>query len=245
MTDYTKAFDQNYFNKEAYKGVKFSRFSQYWWSNRYYALLTQKFGSKIGRVLEIGCGMGDLLAWYPQKRYKVFGTDINQWALIKGKNRFPDVEFVLLLAENLKAFSSSSMDIVIIKHVVEHLKEPEPIISEICRILSPGGLLLLITPNLESRMLKVKKEKWIGFRDPTHISLKPPTEWIGFIIQNGLKIHRVFSDGFWDAPYLQFVPAQLQKIIFGALGGLQAILIWSILPLTLGESLIVIAKKHE
>jgi hypothetical protein len=94
-------------------------------------------------------------------------------------------------------------------------------------------------------MVKVKKEKWIGYRDPTHISLKAPQEWIGFIRQNGLQINRVFSDGYWDAPYLPKIPAKLQKIFFGAPGGLQAIFVWSIIPLTLGESLIVIANKKS
>jgi hypothetical protein len=55
---------------------------------------------------------------------------------------------------------------------------------------------------------------------------------------------RVFSDGFWDAPYLPLLPKLFQKIIFGAPGGLQAILVWGIIPLWCGESMIVLAKKR-
>jgi hypothetical protein len=62
---------------------------------------------------------------------------------------------------------------------------------------------------------------------------------------NGLKPERVFSDGFWDAPYLPLIPTTLQKLLFGAPGGLQAILGWGIIPLRMGESLIVIAKKAD
>jgi hypothetical protein len=53
----------------------------------------------------------------------------------------------------------------------------------------------------------------------------------------------VFSDGFWDAPYLPGLPKAVQKLFFGAPGGLQAILGWSIIPLRMGESMIVLAKK--
>jgi hypothetical protein len=111
------------------------------------------------------------------------------------------------------------------------------------RVLAPGGLLLLATPNLNSPMRGVKKERWIGYQDPTHINMRPPEQWIEYLLQNDLYPKRVFSDGFWDAPYLPWLPTKVQKILFGAPGGLQAILGWSIIPLRLGESMIVLADK--
>ena len=92
-------------------------------------------------------------------------------------------------------------------------------------------------------MRSVKKEKWIGYKDPTHISLKAPAEWLEMLRRNRLSPQRVFSDGFWDAPYLPVIPASLQKAFFGAPGGLQAILGWSMIPVRMGESLIVIAER--
>jgi len=93
-------------------------------------------------------------------------------------------------------------------------------------------------------MRGVKKENWIGYKDKTHISLKPPAIWLELINEQGLRPIRLFSDGFWDAPYVPGIPAALQKLFFGAPGGLQAILGWSIIPLRMGESMIVLAKKR-
>jgi hypothetical protein len=111
------------------------------------------------------------------------------------------------------------------------------------RVLTPRGLLLAATPNLDSPMRAIKKEGWVGYKDPTHISLKPPAEWLRLFQAHNLRPKRVFSDGFWDAPYLPVLPKALQKLLFGAPGGLQAILGWGIIPLRMGESLIIMADK--
>ncbi len=235
-------FNQDYFSTGPYAEVSFSRYSQYWWSNRYYALLARRNGPHHGRVLELGCGMGHLLAWLTPL-YEVYGSDINAWALAQARLNVPQGQYALLSADECLSFSSQAFDIVIAKHVVEHLAHPEQAIAEMSRVLNPGGLLILATPNLNSPMRKLKKSAWIGYKDPTHISLKPPSDWLELLELNHLRPSKVFSDGFWDAPYIRVIPTALQKLLFGLPGGLQAILGWGIIPLRMGESLVVLAEK--
>jgi ubiquinone/menaquinone biosynthesis C-methylase UbiE len=206
-------------------------------------LLARRHGPRRGRVLEVGCGLGHLLFWLGD-RYQVYGTDINAWALSQARRNVPQGHFALLSAEDLGAFRQGEFQIVVSKHVVEHLKDPERSLAEMSRVLSPGGLLVLATPNLDSPMRAVKKDRWVGFKDPTHISLKTPAEWTGLMRKYGIRPKKVFSDGFWDAPYLPLLPARIQKVLFGWPGGLQAVLGWSIIPLRMGESLIVLAEKQ-
>jgi SAM-dependent methyltransferase len=235
-------FDETYFKTAAYAKVSFAKYSQYWWSNRFYALLARRYGPDQGKVLEVGCGLGHLLDWLVD-RYEVFGVDINQWALSEARRNIPAGHFALLSAEDLRPFPDGTFQIVIAKHVVEHLLDPDQSISEMSRVLAPGGLLVLATPNLDSPMRAIKKEDWIGYKDPTHISLKRPQAWLEMLRSHRIKTKRVFSDGFWDAPYVPLLPAALQKLLFGGPGGLQAILGWSIIPLRMGESLIILARK--
>jgi SAM-dependent methyltransferase len=133
--------------------------------------------------------------------------------------------------------------VVIIKHIVEHLPDPQKAIQEIGRVTESGGTLILATPNLDSLLKPWKGEKWIGYQDPTHISLKRPAEWVSFIEGAGFTIKRIFADGFWDVPYIRLIPNPLQKLTFGSLGGFQAITGLVFLPKTWGESIMVIAKK--
>ena len=109
-------FNDTYFSAEAYADVSYDRFSQYWWSNRFYALLARRFGPGSGRLLEVGCGMGHLLGWLSGD-YRVYGTDINAWALAKARQNVPQGQFLLLSAEDMRAFHDDSFTIVIAKHV--------------------------------------------------------------------------------------------------------------------------------
>ena len=135
------------------------------------------------------------------------------------------------------------INVVIIKHIVEHLPDPQKAINEIGRVTEKGGTLILATPNLDSLLKPWKGDKWIGYQDPTHISLKHPAEWISYIKDAGFTIKRTFADGFWDVPYIPAIPSPIQKLFFGSLGGFQAITSLVFLPMTWGESVIVIAQK--
>ncbi|MDP2778164.1 MAG: class I SAM-dependent methyltransferase, partial [Anaerolineales bacterium] len=140
-------------------------------------------------------------------------------------------------------FTNHSFNVVIIKHIVEHLPDPAKAIQEIGRVTEKDGILIFDTPNLGSLLKPWKGDKWIGYQDPTHISLKQPQEWLDLIRSAGFRPLKVFSDGFWDVPYIRFVPNLLQKLIFGSLGGLQAVTGFVFLPIRWGESMIVVARK--
>jgi SAM-dependent methyltransferase len=146
-------------------------------------------------------------------------------------------------ADDLQVFPDRTFSIVIAKHVVEHLSNPERAVAEFGRVLAPGGILILATPNLDSPMHARKKADWIGYKDPTHISLLPPAKWIELVRSSGMEPFRIHSDGFWDPPYVGWLPTGVQKVLFGMPGGVQAILGFPFLPLNWGESLIVIARR--
>lgn len=236
------SFDEKYFSTHTYENISFARFSQYWWSNRFYAILARRHGKRGGRLLEIGSGLGHLVGQL-EDSFQTYGMDLNRWAVQQSKSVIKTTTLQTASAQEIP-FEEDAFDVVLIKHIVEHLPDPERAIHEIGRVTAPGGLLILATPNLDSLLKPWKGENWIGYQDPTHISLRPPYVWLDWIKHAGFSVKRVFADGFWDVPYVRVVPKQIQKLFFGSLGGFQAMTGVVFLPRRWGESIIVIARKN-
>ncbi len=236
------SFDENYFSTNTYADVSFAKYSMYWWSNRFNARLARRYGQPGARLLEIGSGLGHLVGQL-EDTFETYGMDVNQWAVKQAREVAQKTHLQTASAQELP-FSNHSFNVVIIKHIVEHLPDPQTAIQEIGRVTERGGTLILATPNLDSLLKPWKGEKWIGYQDPTHISLKRPAQWLKWIQEAGFHLIKVFSDGFWDVPYIPLVPKQVQKLFFGSLGGFQAITGFVFLPMRWGESIIVIARKQ-
>ena len=237
------SFDEKYFSTHTYADITFAKYSMYWWSNRFYATLARRYGKKGARLLEIGSGLGHLVGQL-EASFETHGMDVNYWAVQQSKSVAPESVLQTASAQELP-YKDNSFNVVIIKHIVEHLPDPKKAVAEIGRVTEAGGTLILATPNLDSLLKPWKGEKWIGYQDPTHISLKKPVEWLSYIKEAGFEVQRVFADGFWDVPYIPIIPKQIQKLIFGSLGGFQAITGFVFLPMRWGESIIVIASKKR
>lgn len=243
MKNYLK-FDRRYFCSGGYKGVDFDKkFSMYWWSCRFYANLIGKFCPK-GKILDIGCGLGHLLSRLG-KDFGTYGIDINPWAIKKAKLVSPQSHFFCLPAEKIDQLKGKKFEVVVMRHLVEHLKNPTSVFDKVAHLLKKDGFIILATPNPESLSAKFMKDKWIGYKDSTHISLKPPEFWLKLLEENGFSIKVKTTDGFWAAPYVQIIPTLVQKTLFGFLGGIQAISGIIFLPVNWGESLIVVAQKGK
>lgn len=235
-------FDEKYFSTHTYADVSFARYSMYWWSNRFNAMLARRYGRSGTRLLEIGSGLGHLVGQLADT-FETYGIDVNPWAVNQSKAVAKQTCLQVASAQDLP-FINDSFNVVIIKHIVEHLPDPRKAIREIGRVTEKGGTLILATPNLDSLLKPWKGDRWIGYQDPTHISLKRPVEWLKWIQEAGFSPIKVFSDGFWDVPYIPLVPKQIQKLFFGSLGGFQAITGFIFLPRRWGESIVVIARKQ-
>ncbi|MBS0125364.1 class I SAM-dependent methyltransferase [Thetidibacter halocola] len=100
-----------------------------------------------GRVLEVGCGTGLALPFYAEGQ-RVTGIDFSADMLVKAKARVANhrlgaVEALLRMDARQLDFADASFDQVAAMHVLSVVPEPSRVLSEIVRVLRPGGRLVV------------------------------------------------------------------------------------------------------
>ena len=103
------------------------------------------------RILEVGCGTAALAAAFAARGAEVVASDVSLRWLVLAQKRLGDahagdVELVACAAEALP-FPDESFDVVAATDVIEHVEDPRRFVAESSRVLRPGGLLFLATPN--------------------------------------------------------------------------------------------------
>ena len=123
---------------------------------------------KNAKVLDIGCGRGQLLRAFQQQGCDVTGTEFSNDACRFAREVLKLPVRVGLLKE--LNFPDNSFDVVVMWHVLEHVSDPRPTIAEIARILRPGGIFLVAVPNFGSPEAQLTQAGWFHLDVPRHLS---------------------------------------------------------------------------
>ncbi len=108
-----------------------------------------------GAVLEIGTGSGYGVSII-SPRVKSFLT-IDKFEPAVDFHNYDNVEFHQMTAPPLTGIDSSSMDYVICFQVIEHIKDDYGLVSEVYRVLRPGGRFIVTTPN---KKMSITRNPW-------------------------------------------------------------------------------------
>jgi methionine biosynthesis protein MetW len=99
------------------------------------------------RLLDVGCGNGNLVDIAIGKFVEVHGCDISEMAVQEAKKR--GIRGVCLdLNELFLPYKTESFDAITCVEVIEHVLDPIHFLRELHRILQPRGQLILSTPNI-------------------------------------------------------------------------------------------------
>lgn len=98
----------------------------------------------VGRALDVGCGDGRLSAALDAEA--LTAADVSAVALERARTRLPGAALVELDPDAPFPLDDASFDLVLCAETVEHVRDVQLLLSEIRRVLRPGGELALTTP---------------------------------------------------------------------------------------------------
>lgn len=119
-------------------------------------------------LLDIGCGNGDFLLKARDAGWTVSGIDPDPKAVLAATRRGLDVQCGDI---NVLAERSSCFDAITLSHVLEHVHEPVAFMQAVRRLLKPGGIVYIDTPNIDSRGASFWGKNWRGLETPRHLVL--------------------------------------------------------------------------
>ena len=119
-----------------------------------------------GVLLDIGCGTGEFLATMKQGGWEVQGVEPFDAARASAVARF-NVPVADLAGQVL--LPCHAYDVVTLWHVLEHAHDIHQSMSEISRLLKPGGLVLIGIPNCASWDAEFYGKHWAAYDTPRHL----------------------------------------------------------------------------
>lgn len=173
------------------------------------------------RLLEIGCGAGNLLLQATVAGSYPVALDLSMQALTFVRSRLEDAQSSLeapgdfactqAIGESLP-FDDNIFDCIVLSEVVEHLEAPQTSIQESVRVLCPGGRLLITTPNYRSFWPVME---WAVDRlnmapkmaGEQHISRFHPSSLRKMLVETGLRLEYAGSM-YTLSPFLSLVSSE-------------------------------------
>src|SRR5579859_7234357 len=98
------------------------------------------------RVLDLGCGDGAFTALIAETGAEVTGVEVATAALARARAGHPELDFRLAPIDGPLPLADNEFDVVWASEVIEHVADTARWLSEVRRVLAPGGRLLLTTP---------------------------------------------------------------------------------------------------
>lgn len=130
-----------------------------------YVDLLGRHAPKGGRVLDVGCGTGAVLAQLAAElRWRPEGVDVSEVAVRAAESFAPAVRAD---AAELP-FGTGEFDALLLLDVLEHTDSPLRVLREARRVTREGGVLVASTPNAGSPLRIALGKRWHGLADPTH-----------------------------------------------------------------------------
>lgn len=164
--DLARIYGENYFvlgeSEESQRHVDYLKQST---ADLYLDLLERYRGQGPGRLLEIGCGQGDFLVRAAARSLEVTGVEYSSHACDVARRKLSHVAGAEIICGEITSLPAEQQyDVCVFCDVIEHVRDPCLFLERVYNLLSPGGVVFVATPTLDSWSARVLKSRWMEFK---------------------------------------------------------------------------------
>jgi 2-polyprenyl-3-methyl-5-hydroxy-6-metoxy-1,4-benzoquinol methylase len=158
FADLRKRYSQGYFQYEIDNEANFFHLMRLGMGDIGFENLAAESPARNHTFLDIGCATGMLLESMRESGWTVGGVDLTPESAAYGReHRALDI-YAGTLEE--AALPAESQSVVHFSHVIEHVPDPSAFLREVARVMEPGGLVLVTTPNVRGLQARMFGNRW-------------------------------------------------------------------------------------
>ena len=168
-----------------------------------------------GKMLEIGCGVGDFLHYAEQQGWECYGAEPSEDAvkILQTKTKIKVVK-----PEQIENFPDASFDLICMWHVLEHVADLKWQIAQLKRLLKPNGRIVIALPNYKSYDAQYYNDKWAAYDVPRHLN-HFSEEFMRKELNNCGLAYNKSERLVWDSFYISYLSEQYSQHNFALLRG--------------------------
>lgn len=145
------------------------------------------------RLLDVGCATGVFLEVAREEGWTGEGMDISEFALARTRAKGFTAHRGTLPGIDLP---EAQYDVVTLWDVIEHVPDPAATLGACRRLLKPGGLLAISTPDAGSLLARVLRGRWLGFRSiDEHLYFFTRSTMSAMLVKEGFEVKRFYAVG--------------------------------------------------
>ena len=112
-----------------------------------YETLVQELSKlKGGKVLDAGCGTGNLFMLLKKEEYRFYGVDLSENMIAAAKKTCSNLDELYVADAEKLPFESDMFDVLVCNASFHHYTHPDTVLDEMNRVAKPGGMLLIGDP---------------------------------------------------------------------------------------------------
>ena len=161
-------------------------------------------GMQPGKLLDIGCGVGDFLHTAEMHGWECIGVEPSEDAKAIAQKR---MKGKIITSDELESFSDGAFDVITMWHVLEHVDDLKWQVAQLQRLVKPSGRVVIAVPNYKSYEGQYYKEHWAAYDVPRHLNHFNRITLSKIFKTSGLELVKMDKLK-WDAYYISYLSEQ-------------------------------------